>query len=99
MDIIEVKISELKENPKNPRHITKVEMKKLQKSIQEFGFVDPVIVNKHPDRYNIIVGGHQRVIAAKRLGYTTVPVTYVDMPEDREHLLNVALNKIGGDWD
>ena len=99
MDIINVKIEELKPNEKNPRTITKRELQKLMRSIKEFGFVDPVIVNKNKNRYNIIVGGHQRVEAAKKLNMAEVPVFYVDMTEDRESLLNIALNEISGDWD
>lgn len=89
----------MKPNEKNPRHITKKEMQKLQRSIKEFGFVDPIIVNKNETRYNIVIGGHQRLEAAKKLGMKEVPVVYVDLTEDKESLLNVALNEISGDWD
>lgn len=99
MEITNVPIKELKFNEKNPRKITRQEMTKLMRSIQEFGFVDPVIVNKHETRYNIIVGGHQRVQAAEKLGITEVPVTYVELNEEKEQLLNIALNQISGEWD
>lgn len=99
MEVVQVSINELKKNEKNPRRITKSELNKLVRSIKEFGFVDPVIVNRHKDRYNIIIGGHQRVEAAKKLGFKEVPVTYVELDHDREHLLNIALNEISGDWD
>ena len=94
-----VEIKDLKANPKNPRKISRSELNKLIRSIKEFGFVDPVIVNKNSERFNIIVGGHQRVLAATKMGYKTVPVTYVDLSEDKENLLNIALNEISGDWD
>ena len=45
------------------------------------------------------MGGHQRLVAARRLGYKTVPVIYVDLSAEQSHLLNLALNKISGDWD
>lgn len=99
MEIVQVDIKELRPNPKNPRKITKAELRKLVRSISEFGFVDPIIVNKNKDRYNIIIGGHQRVEAAKVIGMKTVPCTYVDLPEDKEHMLNIALNEISGEWD
>lgn len=99
MEVEQVEISELKPNTKNPRRITRAELNKLIRSIKEFGFVDPVIVNKHKNRYNIIIGGHQRVEAAKKMKLRTVPVTYVDLPESKEHLLNIALNEISGEWD
>ena len=45
------------------------------------------------------IGGHQRLLAARRLGLKTVPVIYVDLTVEQARLLNVALNKISGDWD
>jgi len=99
MEITNVLIKELKPNDKNPRKITKRELQKLMRSIEEFGFVDPIIVNKNKTRYNIIVGGHQRIEAAKKLNMTEVPVTYVDMTEEKESLLNMALNEISGEWN
>lgn len=99
MEITQVEIKELKANEKNPRTITKKEQQKLMRSIQEFGFVDPIIVNKNDTRYNVVIGGHQRLEAAKKLGMTQVPCVYVDLTEDKESLLNVALNEISGDWD
>jgi DNA modification methylase len=65
-------------------------------SIERFGFVDPVIVN---DRTGILVGGHQRLKAAKKLGLKDVPVVAVNLDEAEEKALNVALNKISGEWD
>ncbi|RME52989.1 ParB/RepB/Spo0J family partition protein [Candidatus Woesearchaeota archaeon] len=94
-----VPIQLLKENPDNPRKITRKELAKLVKSIEEFGFVQPLIVNEHPDRHNIVIGGHQRLKAAKKLGLTEVPVVYVNLPKDKEQMLNIALNKISGEWD
>lgn len=99
MKVEQVNIKDLKANPKNPRKITQFELKKLVRSIKEFGFVDPIIVNNNSERNNIIVGGHQRVLAATKMGYKTVPVTYVDLDEDKENMLNIALNEISGDWD
>jgi len=99
MEVKNVKLSELKLNDKNPRKIERQEMNRLMRSLNEFGFVDPIIVNEHPDRKNIIVGGHQRYMAADRLGMVEVPVTYVNLDEKKENLLNIALNKISGDWD
>lgn len=99
MEIVPIKIEDLKINEKNPRKISKKELNKLIRSIKEFGFVDPIIVNKHKERFNIVIGGHQRLIAAKKIGIKEVPVVYVELPEDKEHLLNIALNEISGEWD
>ena len=48
---------------------------------------------------HVVVGGHRRLVAARRLGYKTVPVIFVDLSPEQSHLLNLALNKISGDWD
>ena len=81
----------------NPRTITSEEMEKLKNSINEFGYVDPIIVNRVN---NHIVGGNQRFLALKELGYDEVDVIFI-VEEDinREKALNIALNKISGDWD
>ena len=86
----------LKSAAYNPRQITREELNKLIKSIKQFGFVDPALVRKQD---NMIVGGHQRVKAAIELGLKEIPVVYLDITENDAKLLNVALNKISGDWD
>ena len=97
MEIVKVGINELISPEYNPRQITDEEMEKLKNSINEFGYVAPIIVNKHN---NHIVGGNQRYEALKSLGYTDVDVIFVDEPDiQREKALNIALNKISGDWD
>ena len=97
MEIVKVDINELISPEYNPRQITDDEMEKLKNSINEFGYIAPIIVNKHN---NHIVGGNQRYEALKSLGYTDVDVIFVDEQDlNREKALNVALNKISGDWD
>jgi len=80
----------------NPRTISAAQMAALQRSISQFGFVDPIVVRR-ADR--TVIGGHQRLEAAKTLGLKTVPVVFVDLTESEASLLNIALNKIAGDWD
>jgi ParB-like chromosome segregation protein Spo0J len=80
----------------NPRKISEQALDSLVQSIERFGFVTPVIVN---DRTGILVGGHQRIKAAKKLGLKDVPVVAVNLDESEEKALNVALNKISGEWD
>jgi DNA modification methylase len=99
MEIKIVAIKNLKPADYNPRVMEDSEMEKLVNSIIAFGFVEPVICNNHPGRENIIIGGHQRVSAAQRLGMTEVPVAYVDLEIEKEKLLNLALNRISGSWD
>ena len=83
----------------NPRKINKDQYKHLKDSIDRFGLVDPIIVNKNKDRKNIIVGGHQRVKVAKDMNIKEVPVLEVDLTYDRERELNVRLNANTGEWD
>jgi len=71
-------------------------MKKLMRSIEEFGVVEPVVLRKQ-DRS--IIGGHRRLEAARALGHRTVPVVYVDVTEAKAKALNLALNRIQGEWD
>ncbi|RJQ40263.1 MAG: hypothetical protein C4555_01835 [Dehalococcoidia bacterium] len=80
-------------SPDNPRTISASQLAALERSITQFGLVDPIVVRQQ-DR--TVIGGHQRLAAAKRLGLTTVPVVYV---EREASLLNLALNRISGDWD
>ena len=97
MKIEKVKINELISPNFNPRTISDDEMDKLKNSLTEFGYIDPIIVNKHN---NHIVGGNQRFKALKELGYTSVDVVFIDEPDiHREKALNIALNKISGEWD
>lgn len=99
---IEVSVNDLISAEYNPRKHDKVAANQLKESIIRFGLVDPIIVNSSPDRKNIIIGGHFRWEVAKELGYKTIPVVYVDIPElDREKELNLRLNKNTGefDWD
>ena len=83
----------------NPRELTKDQHKQLTDSINRFGLVDPLIINTHKDRANILVGGHQRLKIAKELGFKDVPCVEVDLTLDKEKELNVRLNKNTGQWD
>jgi ParB-like nuclease domain len=68
----------------------------LERSLRQFGFVQPVLARRE-DR--TVIGGHQRLVAARRLGLTTVPVTSLDVSVEQARLLGLALNKISGSWD
>ncbi len=94
-----IKIEALKPAEYNPRKKLKPgdkEFEKLKKSIEEFGYIEPIILNK---RTNTVVGGHQRLEVMKHLGYTEVDCVIVDLDEKKEKALNIALNKISGEWD
>lgn len=97
MKIESVKIEDLICPDYNPREISDNEMEKLKKSINKFGYVDPIIVNSY--NYHII-GGNQRFEAMKQLGYDEVEVSFVHITDpNQEKALNIALNKISGDWN
>jgi len=84
----------------NPRKHTKEQTQQLKKSIELFGFVDPVICNSAKCRENVIIGGHFRFEIAKELGMTDVPVVFVDIPDiEKEKELNLRLNKNTGEFD
>lgn len=97
MEIQKVKIKELNSPEWNPRRITENEKKKLMNSLETFGYIDPIIVNKHNMN---IVGGNQRYHAMRELGWDEVDVVFIDEPNlDKEKAMNIALNKISGEWD
>ena len=96
MKIEQVDVDSLNPASYNPRSIDAEEMASLKRSLKQFGFVDPAIIRK---KDKMIIGGHQRVAAAKELGFETVPVIIMDVTANDAKLLNVALNKISGDWD
>jgi DNA modification methylase len=96
IQIEHVPIDDLRPDPANPRKISDAELEALIKSIAQFGLIDPIIARRHD---GIVIGGHQRLLAARRLGLKTVPTIYVDLPLEQARLLNVALNKISGSWD
>ena len=71
------------------------EYERLKQSIQAFGYVDPIIINSD----GTVIGGHQRLNVLKDLGYKEADVAVVDLDKNEEKALNIALNKISGEWD
>lgn len=83
----------------NPRKDLKpgdMEYEKLKRSLEEFGYVEPVIWNKTTSH---VIGGHQRLKVLLDMGITEVECVVVEMDTEKEKALNIALNKISGDWD
>jgi ParB-like chromosome segregation protein Spo0J len=99
MQITERKIDELIHAEYNPRELTEEQEKQLSDSLRRFGVVDPVLVNVHPDRKDIIIGGHQRSKVWKKLGNETIPTVELSLSLDQEKELNVRLNKNTGQFD
>lgn len=99
MEIRKVKVSDLRPAKYNPRQDLKPgdrEYEKIARSIDEFGYVEPIVWNETTGN---IVGGHQRLKILIERGETEVEVSVVRLNEHDEKVLNVALNKITGRWD
>ena len=96
LEIVHLPIGRLKPSTYNPRLMPEVEMAKLRRSIETFGLVEPIVVRKAD---HTVIGGHQRLEAARALGLKTVPVVYVDVSVAQAQALNLALNRISGEWD
>src|SRR2546426_1839589 len=98
MDVTDIAVTEVAEMaaPYNPRKISDHDLEALRRSLRFFGTVEPIVVNKRSGR---IVGGHQRVKAAQAEGIDSLPVYYVDLDDPSEKQLNLALNRIHGEWD
>lgn len=100
MEIVEVKIADLKPAEYNPRAMTRKEAQDLEASLDEFGMVEPIVVNSAPERKNVIIGGHQRYNILKKKGMETAPVYYINLPDiQKERELNLRLNKNVGHFD
>jgi len=99
MEIKKISIEKINPAPYNPRKELKPgdwEYEALVKSIDEFDYIDPIIWNKKTGN---LVGGHQRFNVLKEKGYTEFDVSVVNLDLIKEKKLNIALNKISGEWD
>ena len=99
IDITYYKPTELIAAEYNPRQLTKDQHKDLTDSIKRFGLVDPLIVNTHKERKNVLIGGHQRLKIATMLGLKEIPCVEVELNPAKEKELNIRLNKNVGEWD
>ena len=99
MKIINKKVSELNPAEYNPRQLTEKQYEDLKSSIELYGFVDPIIINKNKKRKNVIIGGHQRHRLAQMMGLDKVPCVELDLTFKQEKELNIRLNKNTGEWD
>ena len=98
MEFKKLKIDSLIPADYNPRKALKpgdAEFEKIKNSITEFGYVDPIIVNSDMT----IIGGHQRWSVLKTLGYTEVDCVVIEIDKTKEKALNIALNKVTGEWN
>lgn len=99
MEIRTMRIEDLSPADYNPRVDLQPgdpDYEALRRSVEEFGLVEPLVFNERTGR---LVGGHQRLKVLRATGWTEVEVSVVDLDEVSEKTLNIALNKIEGDWD
>nr|UWI04075.1 MAG: ParB-like nuclease domain [Bacteriophage sp.] len=99
MEIRTLKTAELKAAAYNPRKDLQpedAEYKKLRRSMEEFGYVEPIIWN---ERTGNVVGGHQRLKILLEQGKEEIECVVTDLDEKDEKILNVLLNKVKGRWD
>jgi len=96
-EISEIKLADLKPAPYNPREITNEALAGLRHSLEKFGYVDLLVVNKRTMR---IISGHQRYKILQAEGVETAPAILVDVDEVQEQAMNVTLNnqEIAGVW-
>ena len=100
MDIRTLKLSDLNPAKYNPRKELKpgdTEFEKLKRSIESFGYVELIVVNETTGF--TVISGHQRLSVLKALGYDSVECIVVSLDATREKALNIAMNKISGEWD
>jgi len=83
-------------NPRKDLQPGDKEYEKLKRSIEQFGYVEPVIWNETTGR---VVGGHQRLKVMQAMGITEIECVVVELSPEKEKALNIALNKISGEWD
>jgi len=99
MKIKKISIEDINPAPYNPRIDLKPgdpAYEKLKRSIKEFGYIDPIVWNF---RTGNLVGGHLRMRVLAEQDVKEVEVSVVNLSLEKEKALNIALNKISGDWD
>lgn len=100
MNIKNFKLSELNPAKYNPRKELKPgdkEFEKLKNSIENFGYVELIVVNEGNN--NTVISGHQRLNVLKHLGKTEAECVVVNLDEASEKALNIAMNKVTGEWN
>lgn len=100
LNIQYVEISDLKLSEYNPRKISESDFEQLKVSLKRFGFAEPIVLNSFKDRYMIVIGGHQRIKAARALGIKKIPAVFLQISDlEKEKELNIRLNKNVGEFD
>ena len=89
MEIINMKLSEIFPYEHNPR-INDAAVEAVAKSIKEFGFKNPIILDKE----HVIIAGHTRYRGTKQLGLTEVPCVIAEnLTPEHDKSFRIAVNK------
>lgn len=100
LTIKKMKIADLNPAKYNPRKELKPgdkEFEKLKNSIEHFGYVELIVVNTA--NHNTVISGHQRLNVLKYLNVDEIECVTVEMNETEEKALNIAMNKVSGEWN
>jgi DNA modification methylase len=95
-----MRLSDLNPATYNPRKALKqgdAEYEKLKRSLEQFGYVELIVVNTTND--NTVISGHQRLNVLMDMGVAEEDCILVELDTDKEKALNIAMNKINGEWD
>jgi len=95
MELRKIRLKDIKPSEYNPRVISKEAFENLKNNIKEFGFLDPLVLNKSLT----IISGHQRFKALNELGFVETEAIILDLDKTKEKILNISLNKISGEFD
>lgn len=99
MEIEVVDLSKVVPSDYNPRVVLQegdFEFEALKGSLSRHGMVVPLIINRRTGR---LVSGHQRLNALREIGKSSAEAVIIDIPEDKEKALCIAMNKVDGEWD
>lgn len=100
LETVYVDVKSLKFCEYNPRIFSYKAICDLTRSIEESGFVVPILVNSSPERKNKVIGGNLRLLVCQKLGINNVPVNFIQIDNiEDEKRLNLALNKVAAEWD
>lgn len=91
LQVQHININDLKASEFNPRTWSDHQLEKLRESIEKFGVVDPLIINNHPSRKNIVIGGNMRLQVLQGMKHTEVPVVELHLTEPKEREFNLRL--------
>ena len=97
LEVVHLPIGDLRPNPWNPNRVPADVMHKLREYLRKEGLVQPLVVRRMPDHFQILGGFHRWSICKDELGYTEIPCVVVDVDEKRAKLLTVNLNELSGD--